>query len=168
MNDIGYVEWMEAAAYSDCSVTLAFAGVIALAGVRKPPYDVPIAGLDTQALAALVRRYFPALRVAPTASSAIGQDGLRDDLFDDLVALLLEHKRVDDDETKWLAHAIATACMGENHLWQDIYRELCARADVLICKSPSCGECVDYAVCFEPAEMALPVVLPIERRRARA
>ena len=28
------------------------------------------------------------------------------------------------------------------------YRELCERAEVMICKSPSCVVCVDYKVCF--------------------
>jgi nitrogen fixation protein NifQ len=30
------------------------------------------------------------------------------------------------------------------------YRQLCERAEVLICKSPHCTECCDYAVCFGP------------------
>lgn len=31
-----------------------------------------------------------------------------------------------------------------------LYRELCARAQVLICKSPSCAVCSDLGVCFGP------------------
>lgn len=42
------------------------------------------------------------------------------DEFDDLVELLLDHRRDDRDETRWLACAIATACFGEAHLWQDM------------------------------------------------
>lgn len=30
------------------------------------------------------------------------------------------------------------------------YRQLCERAEVLICKSPSCGVCCDYDKCFGP------------------
>ena len=30
------------------------------------------------------------------------------------------------------------------------YKQLCERADILICKSPSCGVCVDYDKCFGP------------------
>jgi nitrogen fixation protein NifQ len=30
------------------------------------------------------------------------------------------------------------------------YRQLCERAGVMICKSPNCAECCDYALCFSP------------------
>lgn len=32
------------------------------------------------------------------------------------------------------------------------YRQLCEQENVLICKSPSCGVCVDYELCFGPEE----------------
>ncbi len=199
MKEVGYVELMEAAAHPDHSITLAFAGVMALGALRKPPYDVPIAGVDTGALAAIVENYFPDLHFSPTVALKHAIDGPRIDEFDDLVALLLQHRSFDDEETNWLAYAIATACMGENHLWQDMglpnrgvlswlvkhyfaslaarntgdmrwkkffYRELCVRAEVLICKAPSCAECVDYAVCFEPAEVVRADALPGDSRRA--
>ncbi len=31
-----------------------------------------------------------------------------------------------------------------------LYRQLCEREGVLICKSPSCAVCVDVALCFGP------------------
>ena len=97
--------------------------------------------------------------------------------------LLLEHESQPGAESRWLACAVATASMAENHLWQDLglpdraalnalmltrftalklknagdmkwkkffYRQLCERAEVLICKSPTCGECADFAACFGP------------------
>jgi nitrogen fixation protein NifQ len=30
------------------------------------------------------------------------------------------------------------------------YRQLCLKEDILICKSPSCSDCTDHAVCFGP------------------
>jgi nitrogen fixation protein NifQ len=30
------------------------------------------------------------------------------------------------------------------------YRQLCERAGVVICKSPNCADCSDYALCFSP------------------
>jgi nitrogen fixation protein NifQ len=43
------------------------------------------------------------------------------------------------------------------------YRQLCEQADVLICKSPSCGVCCDYASCFgaedRPALVRTPEVV---------
>lgn len=109
----------------------------------------------------------------------------RNEEFDDLAALLLDHASRDSEEVRLLARIIAHACMGQNHLWQDLglpnrqalnellrnhfgplhvknvgnmrwkkffYRQLCERAGVLICKSPSCGVCCDYAECFGPEE----------------
>ncbi len=31
-----------------------------------------------------------------------------------------------------------------------LYRQLCEREQILICKSPSCAVCTDYRVCFGP------------------
>jgi nitrogen fixation protein NifQ len=180
----GYVDLMTAADDRDDAVTLAFAGVIGLAPLRAAPYDVAIAGLDADALAALARRRFPHLpRGLDLGDGAAATARARDDEFVDLVLLLVEHRSVADAESTWLAHAVATACMEGNHLWQDLglpdrgvlsallrthfaplaarntgdmkwkkffYRELCRRADVPLCKAPSCGVCVDYAKCFGP------------------
>ena len=114
----------------------------------------------------------------------------------DLTALLLDHADPQAGPPDWrnaAAHAVAVACLGDQHLWQDLllanrgelntlmrwwfpalvaknsgdmkwkkflYRQLCEREDILICKSPSCAVCSDYALCFEapdaPAEPSLP------------
>lgn len=66
----------------------------------------------------LLARYFP-----NTDGAALPQDGcaaLRDDEFQDILDLLLEHRADDSDETVWLASAVAAACLGGNHLWQDL------------------------------------------------
>ncbi len=42
------------------------------------------------------------------------------DEFDDLVDLLTSHGARGTEEERWLAQAIATAAMGNNHLWQDM------------------------------------------------
>jgi nitrogen fixation protein NifQ len=109
----------------------------------------------------------------------------RMDEFDDLVELLLDHRCDDTDETRELAVFITNACMGDNHLWQDMnlpnrkvlselmqtrfptlaarntgdmkwkkffYKQLCERADIYLCKSPSCGVCIDYDKCFGPED----------------
>lgn len=177
----GYVELIEAALDPGDTVTLALAGVIALAPHRRAPYDVAAAGLDARALAALQRRYFPDLGWPLDASGKRWEAGEAIDEFDDLLALLLESRSHPGEESHWLAHAVATACMGENHLWQDLglpsrrelsrlmsqnfgglaqrnsgdmrwkkflYRELCERAEVRLCKAPSCAECTDTAICF--------------------
>lgn len=45
------------------------------------------------------------------------------------------------------------------------YRQLCEQAEVLICKSPSCGECVDHDICFGKEEAAEPGYFKLEERR---
>lgn len=35
-----------------------------------------------------------------------------------------------------------------------LYRQLCLREDLLICKAPSCGVCSDHGRCFGPEEAA--------------
>lgn len=110
----------------------------------------------------------------------------RMDEFDDLVDLLVDHGCDAGNETHDIAVFVATACMGDNHLWQDMglpnrgalselmqtwfptlaakntgdmkwkkffYKQLCERADIFICKSPTCGVCVDYDKCFGPEDV---------------
>ncbi|MDX1913983.1 MAG: nitrogen fixation protein NifQ [Methylophilus sp.] len=109
------------------------------------------------------------------------RDENRLDEFDDIVDLLTDYRSDSSEETGNLILFIADACMGENHLWQDMglesrdvlsklmqthfpqlfakntgnmkwkkffYKQLCERADIMICKSPTCGVCVDYNLCF--------------------
>ena len=47
-------------------------------------------------------------------------DPIRADEHGELVDLLLAHRADDSEETQWLAFTIATACLGNNHLWQDM------------------------------------------------
>lgn len=122
MNEAGhdYAALLAAARSPADVLTLAFAGVIALAPKRRAPYDAPIADLDDAAISELQRRFFSGLR-RPIASAMVPLPAeSRFDEFGDLVALLLDHRTHLDDTSYWLSHAIATACTGGNHLWQDM------------------------------------------------
>jgi nitrogen fixation protein NifQ len=93
-------------------------------------------GLDADEFEALLDRYFPGARDAYLTMGAgfsprseEGENrglkpaptvGPKLDEFEDLVALLLEHRSNDSPESRWLAYAIAACCMGEDHLWQDM------------------------------------------------
>lgn len=117
-----YTELMAAARDPRDLATLVFAGVMANAATRAAPYDAAIAGLDGKTLDKLLASCFPGMAVVPTATEASDESdcGARNDEFADLVVLLLEHATFPGEKSRWLAHAIATASMGDNHLWQDM------------------------------------------------
>jgi nitrogen fixation protein NifQ len=113
------------AARPDLPETQALAGTIALAPHRRGPWRAPLAGLDARELDAVLLTYFPAaaplrplLHIWREDAEAEARGAL--DEFDDLVALLLAHQTIDAPDSRWLAHAIATASMADNHLWQDL------------------------------------------------
>ncbi|SDG57249.1 nitrogen fixation protein NifQ [Propionivibrio dicarboxylicus] len=100
--------------------TLAFAGVIAMSlRAGRAPL---IRGLSEDGFSHLIDEYFPGLDCRNGASPVAGGRGRLFELdeFDDLVELLLDHRAGGRVQETWLAHAIATAAMGENHLWQDM------------------------------------------------
>lgn len=99
-------------------VTRALAG--ALASAAGGIFEAPGLGLDGARLQTLLVRHFPNLDGQFCAGQCEGCRPLRNDEFDDLVALLVEHRSHDREEIEWLAHAIASACMGGNHLYQDM------------------------------------------------
>ncbi len=157
-------------------LVLAFAGVIGRAlDTRQQPL---VRGLPEADFQQILSAFFPgaALRNGVLAANLDPLDEL-----DDLLGLLLESRREPSQTLIWLSHAIASAAMRDNHLWQDMglpnrallsrlmvenfpglaarnvgdmkwkkffYRQLCERAQVPICKSPNCADCVDYGVCF--------------------
>ncbi len=185
------------------ALTRAFAGAIGLACEGGALPAGPIMGLSRQRFGALLERHFPGAWQALFAQAGRVDDaedceGLRAEEFGDVLNLLLEHRREDSDQSYWLACAIATGCMGNNHLWQDMglagrqdlsdllrrhfpslfaknsanmkwkkffYKQLCERAQVNMCKAPSCRVCNDYANCFGSEEAVLAVAEP-ERRVA--
>lgn len=114
---------LEHAANQNDPVTVAFAGIIAVRWRTDRPIPVPILGLNTNSFARLASRYFGdagrmlAARVVPGARHP-ADDRRRE--FLDLLRLLLEYRTTISEETEWLACAIATGSLGENHLWQDL------------------------------------------------
>jgi nitrogen fixation protein NifQ len=109
-----------AASRPDDVATIALAGVIAMKPLRQSPYDVAIAGLDRHVMDALKSWYFPDTNINFYTERASCNQTRQEDEFADLVKLLMDNCSVCDDQTFWLAHAIATASMSANHLWQDM------------------------------------------------
>ena len=105
--------------------TQALAGTLALAPRRRGPWRAPIAGLGARELDAVLLSYFPGaaplrplLHIWREQAEAEAPPALHE--FDDLVGLLMAHSAVDAPDSKWIAHAVATASMADNHLWQDL------------------------------------------------
>lgn len=61
-------------------------------------------------------------RVREIAERTINLTGLqwRNDEFEDVVRLLLDHATSSDEITGKLANVVAFSCLGNNHLWQDM------------------------------------------------
>jgi len=112
----------------------------------------------------------------------------RDDEVDDVRTLLLDWADPGAGtagEIRQLAETVAVACLGDNHLWQDLqlpsraalsalmahwfpalkarnsgdmkwkkflYKQLCERAEIQVCKAPSCAVCADQPLCFGPED----------------
>jgi len=110
----------------------------------------------------------------------------RDDEVQDVMGLLLDHADPvagPEHERAAMAETVAVACLGDNHLWQDLqlasrselsalmrhwfpvlvarnshdmkwkkflYKQLCEKEEIQICKAPSCAVCTDRPVCFGP------------------
>jgi len=137
-------------------------------------------GLEPGDFRALMARHFPGFTL-PTQLARAPDLGERSAEWDELLALLLEYRSGTDPSETWMALIVASACMGADHLWQDLglwsradltqlmagnfpglsalnshdmkwkkflYKQLCDRAGVTVCRSPSCEVCVDYAKCF--------------------
>lgn len=118
-------EWLMAHAQDpEDRLTQAFAGAIHSSRSNPVMEAHALMGMEDVGFEDMMERYFPgALQNAGMAARkmpAAGCEALRGEEFEDLLGLLLEHRSRPDAESKWLAFAIATACMGNDHLYQDM------------------------------------------------
>lgn len=118
--------------------------------------------------------------------SIVARRDSRDDEVADLIVLLMDHADAGAgpyEECLVFAETVAIACLGDNHLWQDLqlrsrdelsglmrrwfpalvaknhadmkwkkflYKQLCEREEIFVCKAPSCAVCNDLYKCFGP------------------
>lgn len=108
----------------DDPLTRVFSGVLQTAGTGEILPFKSALGLAPEQYGALLDTYFPGARPEVCADATTVQlDADRAapaNEFDDLLALLLEHRSADTESAVWLAHAIASACMGSEHLYRDM------------------------------------------------
>ena len=100
----------------DDAATLAFAGVLAQA-LRRGRRPL-IRGLSEARFQKLLNEYFCDLALSNGAAASAKPAEAEE--FDEIVELLLEHRSIPSEPGAWLAYTVATAAMGENHLWQDM------------------------------------------------
>lgn len=79
---------------------------------------LPGLGLNERDFSALLARHFPGVElVIRCAKNAIDPRALE---RDDVLGLLLEHRASGDGSEEWMAEIVTTACMANDHLWQDL------------------------------------------------
>jgi len=125
-------------------------------------------------------------RLRPLAAELRARRRTRDDEVEEVQSLLLAHSDPAAGtaaEAAAVAETVAVACLGDQHLWQDLqldsraelsammrqwfpalvernhldmkwkkflYKQLCEREALYICKAPSCAQCSDRGLCFGP------------------
>lgn len=95
--------------------TLVFAGVLDQA--RRAGSRQLIRGLSEERFQRLIACFFPGVALRNGAPEP--EQGVIDE-YDDVLELLMRHRAQPDEESAWLCHAMASAAMRENHLWQDM------------------------------------------------
>ncbi|MBI5752993.1 MAG: nitrogen fixation protein NifQ [Hydrogenophilales bacterium] len=189
LNNMSHEQLMAYARNPGDVLTQAFAGAVCTA-FDSGVFPALFFGLSEKQFGCLLDRYFPnawldLFAAAELTGESTPCPSFRDEEMQDLLALLLEHRSSEREESTWLPYAIAASCMGRNHLWQDMglvdrqalsgllkqnfqslydkntgnmkwkkffYKQLCERAEVTLCKAPSCQVCADYRSCFGPEE----------------
>jgi nitrogen fixation protein NifQ len=118
---------MSFAADAQDPAALALAGVLSAAFECHGRRLLPLPGLDAGATRALFMRWFPgadrALALDWEALRGAERAEPRRDEIEDLVGLLRNHAAVDAGPvaaSDAVAHALACASLGQNHLWQDL------------------------------------------------
>ncbi len=129
MNIVPNKEWLLSFAVDrEDGTAVAFASVIdsaARQAIQPPNLNM---GLSLAAYNTLLDRYFPGASLAlelareklDAQSDEVCCTAIRTEEFADLVDLLLEHRVDDKEQTEWVAYAIASGCMGGDHLYHDM------------------------------------------------
>lgn len=174
------------AIFPEYGVSIALAGVLAASWGQRGLDYLPLFGVGKAELLRVLGKHFPGVveRLSLRGDRLLLEPEAFEQALelDDLVALLSDSRTIADEDSRLLAKVLATACLGENHLWQDmhlpsrallsqllegffqplavrnasnmkwkkfLYKQLCERAEIRVCKAPQCGVCSDYAECFE-------------------
>lgn len=183
------------AALLECASDVGDPAALALAGTVAAALEVhgmgclPLTGMGQADTALMLRCMFPGAveTIGFDATKASTRAEPRYDEIEDLVELLLDQVTLGraGEQARWVAHAVAEASLGNNHLWQDLhlpsrlvlsslllqwfeplartnvhdmkwkkflYKQLCDRSGLSLCRAPSCQQCDDRPRCFGSEE----------------
>jgi len=87
------------------------------AGAGVMPDDF---GLGGDVFQQLLRSHFPGLDVSSINLPGRGNDEQRNDERDEVSKLLIGNRAARFESEVWMAHIVAIACQGMDHLWQDM------------------------------------------------
>jgi len=94
-------------------------------------------GLGDEVFSELLAHHFPRLEQSSLLLPMRAKDEQRSDEAAELVKLLLMYRTNVSESEIWMAHIVAIACQGQDHLWQDM--GLWSRSqlsDLLMCNFP--------------------------------
>ena len=77
-------------------------------------------GLDVESYQRLVARHFTSLALLLSVNGKAEFEKDRLPEWQDLVTLLCDYRAGEDESELWIAQIIAAACLGCDHLWQDL------------------------------------------------
>lgn len=110
-----YGELMAHAAGLPCDELYAQMIASQVAGIGALP---PGLGLTPAEFSALLAKHFPGFKM--TVDFEVNAVDPRALERDDVLALLVEFSAGHDDAERWMAQIVTTACMANDHLWQDL------------------------------------------------
>ena len=77
-------------------------------------------GLSAAEYETMMQAHFPSVSLPLSYMKSQEDEEQRFDEQQELLDLLMTHRRYASDETSWMAKIVVTGCMGGNHLWQDL------------------------------------------------
>ena len=77
-------------------------------------------GLGVQEFTRLLASHFPGLDVASITANGRNPDTERNEELDDVYKLLIANRTGITESEIWMARMVASACQGQDHLWQDM------------------------------------------------
>jgi len=101
-------------------------------------------GLAEDAFHMMLDMHFPGLAISIPSNPTRSLDPVRQQERNDLRELLLNNRAGQSDSEVWIADIVSAACMGQDHLWQDLgLRSRQQLSDLITINFPQLAACND-------------------------